>query len=273
MKVLVCFQTAPDLEKLADEDWVVDKELQLDVSFVRAELNCFDESSLEMALRLADCSKHLEADLDLTVLTVADRTVEPYLKTLNALKVDRAVRVDPVGDLRLLPEVIAAVICEYVKKHDQDVVMLGTQSGVGDNAKTGLLVAEMLGFPCISQVVNVDRVTCKETLFVSNMADGGMQRQTICPPCVLSVGNAAHAYLRVPTLKDRIEHGKRPVELLGMYDLIDGQVVDKYTQQYELRSLVQRDTRRKARPIEGGNAAEKARKLYDAVLKERLERL
>ena len=52
MNILVCFITVPDLEMLEDQDWVVDKNLQIQTDFLKPVLNTYDESALEMALML-----------------------------------------------------------------------------------------------------------------------------------------------------------------------------------------------------------------------------
>ena len=57
MNILVCFTTVPDVEMLADEDWVIDKNLQIDTSFLKLTLNSYDESALEIVLTLSDASE------------------------------------------------------------------------------------------------------------------------------------------------------------------------------------------------------------------------
>ena len=56
MNILACFKTVPEVEMLTDEDWVIDKKLQIDTSFLKPTLNSYDESSLEIALTLSDAS-------------------------------------------------------------------------------------------------------------------------------------------------------------------------------------------------------------------------
>ncbi len=39
MNILVCFTNVPDLEMIDDEDWVIDKNLQIDTSFLKPTLS------------------------------------------------------------------------------------------------------------------------------------------------------------------------------------------------------------------------------------------
>ena len=164
MKILVCFKAAPNVEMLLDEDWVVDKKLQIDTSFVKNDLSSYDESALEMALKLSDACDDLGISLDLNALTVDGSGATPILKTLGALRFEKLVRIEPQEDLLFQPTKVATLISQYVLNHaSQDVVLLGRQSDIGENAKTPFLAAEMLGWPCITQAIGIepsDKTAC-----------------------------------------------------------------------------------------------------------------
>jgi len=273
MRVLVCFKVVPDLEMLSEEDWVSGPELRVDVSFVRNILNCFDESALEMALKLSDYSKAINMPIKLTALTIGDKKSDIYLKTLNALRFDKTVRIESNEDISFLPEVTAAVISQYIEDiNNQDIVILGRQSSVADNAKTPLLVAEMLGWPCITQVIKIEPDK-EDSLKVTNMVEGGVLTQIIKTPCVLSVGNAPNSYMRVPTLKDKIKYGNTPIDIINIQDFKVQELLDRYCDDCRLIGLEKIDTRRKGIIIDGATPAEKARILYNSYLKGRLEKL
>jgi electron transfer flavoprotein beta subunit len=267
MNILVCFTVDPELEMLIDEDWVVDENLQIDVGFLKHSLNCFDESALEIALKLSDAARKHHMSLNLSALTIAGPEATSILKTLNALRFDRVVRIDNHEDIRFNAMAIASILSQYVFKHAlQDVLLMGRQSGIGENAKTPLLAAEILGWPCITQVTEIEPVD-ENHLMVTCQVDDGRLQQTIQTPCVMSVGNASNSYMRIPTLKDRMQFGKRPVEVLDAKDF------EPFDEGIELVSLDVIHHERTGILIEGTTPEEKARKLYDAYLKERLEKL
>lgn len=267
MNILVCFKAVPDLEMLTAGDWIVNQNLQIDVSFVKRILNCFDESALEIALRLSDSSASLNVPLTLDTLTIDGPAATPILKYLNALRFNRVVRIDHQEDTRFNSAAIASILTQYILNYTpQDVLLMGRQSGIGENAKTPLLTAEMLGWPCITQVISIEPVD-KHHLTVTCQMDDGRLQQTIQPPCVLSVGDAPSTYLRVPTIKDRMRYGKRSIEVLSMegfeplvetHELMDLQIIN-----YERPGIL----------IEGATPEEKAKKLYEGHLKERLAKL
>jgi len=267
MNILVCFIAAPELEKLIDEDWVIDKNLQIDTSFLKPTLNSYDESALEIALKLSDASEGLKVSIELKALTIARTPVTAILKTLNALRFKQVVRIDSHDDFRFRPTAIASILTQYVFKHaPQDVLFLGRQSNVGENAKTHLLVAEMLGWPCITQVAGIEPVD-ENHLLVTSQVDDGQIRQQIQTPCVLSIGDAPNTFMRVPTLKDRMLSGKRPIEILSTTDF---HLPDETEALIDLKII---SHERQGIFIEGETPKQKARELYEVYLKERLEKL
>jgi electron transfer flavoprotein beta subunit len=267
MNILVCFIAAPDLDKLIDEDWVIDKNLQIDTSFLKPILSSYDESAIEIALKPSDASERIKVSIDLNALTIASTPATAILKTLNALRFKRVVRIDSHDDFRFRPTASASILSQYVlKQAPQDVLFLGRQSSVGENAKTPLLVAEMLGWPCITQVAGIELID-ENHLLVTSQVDDGQIRQQIQTPCVLSIGDAPNMFMRVPTLKDRMLYGKGPIEILSTTDF---QLPDETEALIDLKLI---SHERQGIFIEGETPKQKAKELYEVYLKERLEKL
>lgn len=261
MKILVCFKAAPNVEILLDEDWIIDKKLQIDTSFVRNDLSAHDESALEMALQLSDASRDLGLDVELNALTVDGPGATPILKTLSALRFETAVRIEPRDDLLFQSTAVASIISQYIRLHaPQDVVLLGSQSDIGENAKTPLLTAEMLGWPCITRATRL--VPADEThMTVTHQVDDGHARERVRVPCVISVGDAPCTYLRKPTLRDRLSYGKKPIEVLAGEDF---QLSEETETLMDLKILRHK---RDAAIIAGESPAAKAKVLYEDYLK------
>jgi electron transfer flavoprotein alpha/beta subunit len=149
---------------------------------------------------------------------------------------------------------------------------MGSQSSEGNNGKTPMLTAEYLGWPCISQVFALD-VMDETRLRVRSMSDQGEVVQTVSLPCVLSAGNIADSWLRVPTLKDRMRLGKKPIEFCTLDDLgLDEAICagDVFTELTDLRRTV---PKRLGVLLAEGTAEERAQQLYDGFLKERLAKV
>lgn len=211
MKLLVCFKVIPDLDQMMPEDYTADTEAQVDTSFVRTMWNCFDESGLEFGLRLSDEAEGLNLHLEKTAFTVASEQAELYLKTLNALKYDKTVRVDDRGqDIRFIPDKIAQEIASYAEEHSVDYIFMGQQAAPGNNGLTPYFTAAALGCNMISNVVDI-HLNPDGSLWAVTEESGNLYGQNVERPAVFSIGNAVISKLRVPTLKDRMKYGKREV--------------------------------------------------------------
>lgn len=269
MKALVCFKIVPDLDMMSEKDWVIGDHFNIDTSFVKKMINPYDESALETALKLSDASE----DLQLHALTIGGPQSDYYLKTLYALQFATAVRIEAFMDLRFQPELAAAVISKYIKEIEpQDIVFLGKQSGEGDNGKTPLLVAEILGWPCITEVSRVEPAG-ENRLKVTSMTDDGILTQTVRTPCVLAVGNVAGAYMRVPTLKDRMKYGKKDIEVIDIQRFGLDSLLDQDMGSCELRDAQIISHKREGVTIGGSSIREKVRSLFENYLNDRLRKL
>lgn len=272
MKLLACFKVVPDMEAINSTDWEVTDSLSVDLSYVRLVWNCFDESSLEMLLKLSDLSEGFPALVNLWALTVGQKTSDTYLKTLYALGYERAIRLEKgERDLRFCPNWMAEVVSAFVKKEGTvDAVVMGSVSSDGNNGTTPYLTAEKLGWPCISQVIGLEPVD-ETHLKVISQKDHGTMTQVVTLPCVFAVGNAPSSYLRVPTLKDRMKRGKKPIEYLSEKQL---ELPAKEAEEgFALTALEPVRQERDGILIDGENAREKAEILYQNYLRERLETL
>jgi electron transfer flavoprotein beta subunit len=271
MKILVCFKVTPDYEALREADWATAAAGRVETRYAQRILNCFDESALEMALRLSEALATLRLVASLGALTIGGREAEPHLKTLQALGYERVARVHPDANLDFAPAVIASIIAGYVSRVDQsDLLLLGCRSGPGDSGAVPFLVAEALGWPCLTQVTEVSPLT-DDRVRAACMVDDGLLRLTVPLPCVLAVGNAVVSRLRVPTLRDRLAHKHLSVDVLGPADLGVDAAAGVRAETCVLTELEPIVRARGGVIVGGGTAHEKARALFDSSLKDILE--
>ena len=277
LRILVSFKVTPDFEALRAADWAAatagDGADRVETRYVRRILNCFDESALEMALRLSDTRAERGVATDLGAVSIGGTDAEPYLKTLLALGYERAARVEPKAALDFAPAVVAALVAGYVRQLDRcDLLLLGCRSGPGDSGAVPFLVAEALGWPCLTQVIEVEALP-DERLRVACMVDDGLLRVTPRLPCVLAVGNAVVSQLRVPTLTDRLAGKDKGIGVVAGADLGVDIAEELRRTTCMLMSLEGIDRARDGIIVGGATPHDKARALFDDHLRNRIERL
>ncbi len=272
MKIAVCFKILPDYDRLSPKEWKWDEHHGVDTSFVRSIFNCFEESALEIALKLSRLLAKPSDKTELTALTIDNGQGDLFLKHLLAVGYDHAVRICPSKrhDLRFSPLSVSRLISAYMNLSEYQLSIFGKQGGEGDNGQTGFLVAEQLGWPCIREVTDVEKTQSPGFLKVTSRIEGAGLLQRIKLPVVLIMGHSPNSsYLRIPNLKQKLDAKKKQVTLLSEHDLKkdDKEMVipDK-----TLIDLQRQKTDQSCIFLEGKTARDQARQLYDQYLKERL---
>ncbi len=147
MKILVCIKQVPDMESKfkvnGDGNWYEDSDLAW-------RMNEYDEYAVEQAVQL----KEQESDTDLTVLSIGSNRVKETIKKSLAMGCDRGVHVVDDNSYLKDPFEIASIIAEFAKDKNFDLIFTGMQSQDRGSAQVGVLVAELLGLPSITTVVD-----------------------------------------------------------------------------------------------------------------------
>ncbi len=272
MKIAVCFKIIADYDRMSEKDWEWDDRHFIDISFVRHIFNCFDESALEMTLKLSKQLENLPDPCELTALTVDDEQGDLFLKHLIAIGFDHGVRIQCDGrlDMRFNSHGISNLISRYIRQEGQTLVILGYQGGDGDNGQTGFLVAEHLGWPCIREVIEVTVAESSDLLKVKSRIDGATLVQRVKLPMVLIMGHSLDSpYLRVPTLKQKLNAKKKPLTIVSSTELgLDNDAL--HSKDKTLMDLHRHNPGKSCVFLEGKTAQEQAKKLYDKYLKQRL---
>ncbi len=209
-RILICFKVVHDLDTVMEEDWRSAADGEVDVSYTRKQLGCYDEAALENGLRLADQMRLSGRDVEVTALTIGQEAQDEIFKNLYAVKCDRVVFWKCEKDLRFHPEGTARRIASFVKAEGGfDLILMGQQASVGDSGRVPWAAAEYLGLPAVSQV----RELCLRDGAVLAVSEAeGWERSFLCGgAAVCALGNAKYPYLRVATLREKLVSGKKQV--------------------------------------------------------------
>jgi electron transfer flavoprotein beta subunit len=204
IKIIIFFKIVHNYDYVLHEDWLADDRGRVDVSYAPEAINYFDESALELALRL----KERHPGISVTAATVG-KARGALLKNLLALDFDEVVHI-PGADTEFFPARVAGMLASSIEEDgDVDLVFTGSRAGAGDNGLVPLLCAERLGWPCLTQVTSVD--IDADAVRVQAQTDAGALHLGLRPPAVLAFGNVSESALRVPTLKQKLAAKDRTV--------------------------------------------------------------
>lgn len=156
------------------------------VKVIKGEINPFDESALECALRLSD---------DITVLSMGAKNTEDVLKPLTRL----GARVVLISDSAYAGSDTLAtsyILSTAIKNMDFDLILCGRQSIDGDTAQVGPMLAQMLGCSLITNALSVECGTSKVS--AKTRAD----EETVALPALVTVERGY--VLRFPSIFSKL---------------------------------------------------------------------
>jgi len=176
MKILVCVKQVPDMESKFKVDTAGSWYEKTDLVW---RMNEYDGFAVEQAVQLKEQVK----DADITVLSIGPEQVKETMKKALAMGCDRGAHIMDEDVSGRSPYQIAGIIAEFARDKEFDVIFTGMQSRDRGSGQVGILVAEMLGIPGISTVVDF------------TWEDG-----TICAKRELEGGTKARVKARSPAL-------------------------------------------------------------------------
>lgn len=200
MRILVFFKTVPIFERVLESDWATFSR-HSDLSYAGKQINCFDESALEIGLRLKEEYKAQGVDAECLAAT-AGGLHPSFAQTLFAAGYDGLAQIETEpGEYECAPEATAAVLASFAEDGVYDVILTGSVAGLADTGTVPLILADTLRLPMLTGVSEVHArggtvdVLCQE-------ADG-MWLRSVKTPAVVSVGNSP-AVLRAVPLRARL---------------------------------------------------------------------
>ena len=201
MKIAVCIKQVPTREwqpRLNDtKTWIREQ----DVSY---EMNDPDAYALEEALRLRE--KH---GGEVVVCSAGPARVQTVIREALARGADRAIHVehDSLGAADAF--VIAEALAAAMKDEHFDLVLTGLQSDDQGHGQTGVILAERLGVP--SSTIIMDVQVEGTTLRVKRELEGGWFQWIVMPlPAVLTIQSGINQ-LRYATLKGIMAAKKKEI--------------------------------------------------------------
>jgi electron transfer flavoprotein beta subunit len=149
MKIVVLMKQVANKDAILrigrDEKWIE----EADLSYVTNES---DGYALEEALRL----KEKKGAGEVIVCSLGPRRAQSTIKDALARGADRAIHIVVDDANQLSPFQIAKTIAEAIRDENADLVMTGLQSDDNSYGQTGVILAELLGIPHATIVIEVD---------------------------------------------------------------------------------------------------------------------
>ncbi len=210
MNILVCIKQVPDMESrfsvAGDGTWY-------DTVDLAWRMNEYDEYGVEQAV----CLKG-QTGGDVTVLCIGGDQVKETMKKALAMGCDRGVHIADDNANTREPLQLAAIIAEFAKDKNFDVIFTGMQSQDRGSGQVGILVAEMMTVPAVSTVVDF---TYKDGVVeVKRELEGGVKAGVKVPCPVVITCQLGLNSPRYPTLPNIMKAKRKELLSLDVQDFL-----------------------------------------------------
>lgn len=205
MKIILCMKQVPlkdsQLKITADHLWVEESNLNF-------EINESDHYGLEAALRLKE-----QHGGEVIVACLGGGRAKQAIQQALAKGADRAIVINheaPLAD----PFTTAKVLAAAIKPEQPDLVLTGLQSDDAGFGQTGVVLAELLGMPHATLVMEI-QVNGSQLKIKRELESGWFQYIELPMPAVLTV-QSGYAPIRYATIKGIMAAKKKPLQELTL---------------------------------------------------------
>jgi electron transfer flavoprotein beta subunit len=194
MKIIVLMKQVANKDAVlriaGDEKWINEAD-------VAQQTNESDGYALEEALRTVEA----KGEGEVIVCTLGPAGAKTVIKDALARGANRAIHVVVEDSKALSTYQIAKAIADAIREEKADLVFTGLQSDDASYGQTGVILAELLGIPHATIVIEVDRASLGETLRVKRELEAGWyQWFTYTLPSLLTIQSGI-SQIRYASLK------------------------------------------------------------------------
>jgi len=210
-RILICLKQVPS----KDSQYTIDNSgYGINEEDLTYEINESDLYALEEALRLKR-----KIGGEVTVLSLGENRVLKSIKEGLARGADRAIHVDNSGFQNVDPFVTAKTIAAAIRNETFDLVLTGVETGDLAYGQTGVLLAQLLGWPYVTIVVDVAiGEDWKNAIVKRELESNTFERVEVPLPAVLTIQTSTNA-LGYLNLKGILQAREKKILTLSIKEL------------------------------------------------------
>jgi electron transfer flavoprotein beta subunit len=202
MKIIVMMKQVANKDAILrinkEGTWIEEGDLSFEVSES-------DGYALEEALRVRE-----KLQGEVVVCSMGPARVKSVIKDALARGADRAIHVTGDNLGQLSPYAAASVLAEAIRAEQPDLIFTGLQSDDFGYAQTGAILAELLGLPHATIVIEVD-ASGAQLRVKRELESGWYQWYTMPTPALLTIQSGI-SQIRYATLKGIMAAKKKEIK-------------------------------------------------------------
>ena len=258
MEIVVLVKQVPDTESLIE---IADDGVSIKKQDIKWVMNPYDEIAVEEALQIREAQGGA-----VTIVSMGGPKAVETIRTALAMGADKGIHInDPAAegsDALATAKILAAA----AKEIPFDLIIAGHRAVDEDNYQVAAGVAEYLGIPQISMVIQAElldgKIKCQRTI------EGGTVTVEAELPALFTTQRGLNEP-RYASLPGIMKAKKKPVDVKTIADLgLDGASVGQANRKVKIKALNFPPARQAVKMIEGESAQEKAAELVRVLHEE-----
>ena len=176
-------------------------------------INAWDESAVETSVQLKENN-----NAETTLVSIGggeDNT--KMIRRGYAMGIENGVQIDDPALAEADSSVFAKVLQKVYENGDYDLVITGKQAQDTDNGQTGIMLAEYLGLPCVSNVIAIEMID-DQHIKVSRLGDAGTEIVELELPAVVTVDVSINEP-RLPQMRSIMMAKKKAIDVMDLVAL------------------------------------------------------
>jgi len=251
MKIIVLMKQVANKDAVlrisGDEKWINEADVAL-------QTNESDGYALEEALRL----KEAKGDGEVVVCSLGPQSSKTVIKDALARGADRAIHIVVDNSSKLSPYQIASAIADAIKDENPNLIFAGLQSDDASYGQTGVILAELMGIPHATIVIEVDRSSLNGNLRVKRELESGWyQWFTYQLPALLTIQSGI-SQIRYASLKGIMAAKKKEIRDVAP-------VVAEFTSAQKIEKVYLPLKTKQTQMLGGGDARKGAAELVERL--------
>ena len=204
MKILTTVKKVVDVELTihVEDGAIVEKGLQYVI-------NAWDESAVEAAVQLKENN-----GAETTLVSIGGEDNIDIIRRCYAMGIENGIHVNDPALAEADSFTCAKVLQKVFEKGDYDLVITGKQAQDTDNGQTGIILAEYLGLPCVSNVIGIE-VIDDQHIKVSRLGDAGTEIVELELPAVVTVDVSINEP-RLPAMRGIMMAKKKAIDVMDL---------------------------------------------------------
>ncbi len=234
MKILTCFETSIDYEKLTGG---IDE--SLDTSLMPPILKQSDEVAIATTLYIKNQLNLFNENAVCTSMMFASSNATSILKNQAALGYDELIHLhikqNNIPPLSYHFRNMAQQVKDYITKNNFDIIFLAK-----DSSQFGFTMAELIGYRVIDRVVDVQPSPCLKELIITFLQDDIRRTIQLALPIIIIMDSmATFTSIAKPTLMQKEAAANKEIQKLDLLENNDdfSNVVLKYGSQRTTKAI------------------------------------